>query len=112
MDAIFGSFIVQLAVALSILGGTIGVVDIVGLQRGTPEATWAIDAAAAGRLGLSVAQISEQLSDAWLGDVQTELQLTDRTVPVRVRYPDAYRTDPAQMATLESRGRSEISPSR
>jgi hypothetical protein len=30
MEAIFGSFIVQLAVALSILGGTIGVVDIVG----------------------------------------------------------------------------------
>src|SRR5690348_4019072 len=30
MDAIFGSFIVQLAVALSILGGTIGAVDIVG----------------------------------------------------------------------------------
>ena len=49
-------------------------------------------------------QISEQLSDAWLGDVQTDLQLTDRTIPVRVRYPDAYRSDPAQMATTPIRG--------
>ena len=86
-----------------ILEHTSGVVDIVGLQRGTPEATWQIDPAAAGRLGLSVAQVSEQLSDAWLGDVQTELQLTDRTIPVRVRYPDAYRMDPAQMAATPIR---------
>ena len=87
-----------------ILEHTSGVVDIVGLQRGTPEATWDIDPTAAGRLGLSVAQVSEQLADAWLGDVQTELQLIDRTIPVRVRYPDAYRLDPAQMAATPIRG--------
>jgi len=82
-----------------ILEGTEGVVDIVGLQRGNPEATWEIDPIAAGRLGLTIAQVSEQLSDAWLGDVQTELRLTDRAIPVRVRFPDSYRFDPAQMAT-------------
>jgi CzcA family heavy metal efflux pump len=86
------------------LEGTSGVVDVVGLQRGTPEATWEIDAVAAGRLGLSVAQVSEQLSDAWLGDVQTELRLVDRAIPVRVRYPDAYRFDPASMAATPVRG--------
>ena len=75
-----------------------GVVDLVGVQRGNPETTWDIDPTAIGRLGLSVTQVSEQLSDAWLGDVRTELRLPDRTVPVRVRYPDAYRMDPQRMS--------------
>jgi len=81
-----------------VLEGVSGVVDIVGTQRGTPETTWEIDPLAAGRLGMNVQQVSEQLSDAWLGDVQTELRLPDRTIPVRVRYPDTYRLDPQQMA--------------
>jgi CzcA family heavy metal efflux pump len=80
-----------------------GVVDLVGVQRGNPETTWAIDPTAIGRLGLNVTQVSEQLSDAWLGDVKTELRLSDRTIPVRVRYPDAYRTDPQQMAVTPVR---------
>ncbi|MEO6236651.1 MAG: efflux RND transporter permease subunit, partial [Vicinamibacterales bacterium] len=75
-----------------------GVVDLVGVQRGNPETTWDIDPTAIGRLGLNVTQVSEQLSDAWLGDVRTELRLSDRTVPVRVRYPDAYRMDPQRMS--------------
>ncbi len=75
-----------------------GVVDLVGVQRGNPETTWDIDVTAVGRLGLNVTQVSEQLSDAWLGDVRTELRLSDRTIPVRVRYPDAYRMDPSKMA--------------
>jgi CzcA family heavy metal efflux pump len=81
-----------------LVGGVSGVVDIVGMQRGNPETTWDVDPVAAGRLGLTVTQISEQLSDAWLGDVQTELRLPDRAIPVRVRYPDAYRLDPQQMS--------------
>jgi CzcA family heavy metal efflux pump len=88
----------------SMLGQVKGVVDLVGTQRGNPETTWDVDAAAAGRLGLTVAQVSEQLSDAWLGDIQTELRLPDRTVPVRVRYPDASRTDPRLMAATLVRG--------
>ncbi|HEU4927716.1 MAG TPA: efflux RND transporter permease subunit [Vicinamibacterales bacterium] len=75
-----------------------GVVDLVGVQRGNPETTWDIDPTAIGRLGLNVTQVSEQLSDAWLGDVRTELRLPDRTIPVRVRYPDRYRMDPQRMA--------------
>lgn len=86
------------------LGKVRGVVDIVGVQRGNPETTWNIDAAAAGRLGLSIAQASGQLSDAWLGKVATDLRLADRTIPVRVRYPDGYRLDPAQMAQTPIRG--------
>jgi multidrug efflux pump subunit AcrB len=86
-----------------LLEGVKGVVDIVGVQRGNPETTWDIDKVSAGRLGLTIAQVSEQLSDAWLGDVRTELRLADRTIPVRVRYPDAYRLDPAQMAATPVR---------
>ena len=87
----------------TMLEGVQGVVDIVGVERGNPQTTWTIDAAAAGRLGLSVQQVSEQLSDAWLGDVRTELRLADRTIPVRVRYPDAYRLDPVQMSATPVR---------
>ena len=87
----------------TIVEGTRGVVDVAGVRRGNPETTWDFDRAALGRLGLTIAQASEQLSDAWLGDVKTELRLPDRTIPVRVRYPDAYRLDPARMATTPLR---------
>jgi CzcA family heavy metal efflux pump len=87
----------------TLLNGVQGVVDIVGVERGNPDTTWTVDAASAGRLGLSVQQVSEQLSDAWLGDVRTELRLADRTIPVRVRYPDSYRLDPVQMASTPVR---------
>jgi multidrug efflux pump subunit AcrB len=87
-----------------LLEGVSGVVDIVGVQRGSPETTWTIDPLAAQRLGMTIQQVSEQLSDAWLGDIQTALRLPDRTIPVRVRYPDAYRLDPQQMAQTPVRG--------
>jgi multidrug efflux pump subunit AcrB len=87
-----------------LLEGVSGVVDIVGIERGNPETTWDMDPTAIGRLGLNVTQVSEQLSDAWLGDVRTELRLPDRTIPVRVRYPDSYRFDTQQMATTPVRG--------
>ena len=87
----------------AILGHVDGVVDIVGVERGNPETTWALDPAAIGRLGLNATQVSEQLADAWLGDVKTELRLTDRTIPVRVRFPDAFRLDPTQMASTPVR---------
>jgi CzcA family heavy metal efflux pump len=81
-----------------------GVVDVVGLQRGSLEETWQVDPVAAGRLGLTVAQVSTQLSDAWLGDVSTDLRLFDRSVPVRVRYPDAVRYNASRLAETTVRG--------
>ncbi|HEU5258332.1 MAG TPA: efflux RND transporter permease subunit [Vicinamibacterales bacterium] len=71
-----------------------GVVDVVGVQKGNPEVTWTVDPAAAERYGLTVAQVSDQLAGNWLGEVATDLRLTDRRVPVRVRLPDVYRFDP------------------
>ena len=88
-----------------------GVVDVVGVQRGSLEDTWQVDPVAAGRLGLTVSQVSTQLSDAWLGDVATELRLFDRTIPVRVRYPDAYRFDGTKLAQTTIRGANgKLSP--
>jgi CzcA family heavy metal efflux pump len=81
-----------------------GVVDVVGVERGNPEVTWQIDPVAAGRLGLTVEQVAAQLAANWLGDTTTELRLPDRTIPVRVRYPDRYRLDPAWLATTRVRG--------
>jgi multidrug efflux pump subunit AcrB len=81
-----------------------GIVDVVGVEKGNPEVTWEIDAAAAGRLGLSTAQVADQLAAAWLGETPTELRLSDRTIPVRVRYPDAVRFDPARLAQTPVRG--------
>lgn len=74
-----------------------GVVDVVGPQRGNPEATWNVDPVAAGRYGLTVQDVSDQLAGNWLGRVATDLRLADRTVPVRVRLPDAFRFNPTSL---------------
>jgi multidrug efflux pump subunit AcrB len=74
-----------------------GVVDVVGMQRGSPEVTWTINPLAAGRAGLTVEQVAEQMSAAWLGDVATDLRLLDRRVPVRVRLDDRFRFDPSRL---------------
>ena len=82
-----------------------GVVDLVGPQSGNPETRWEIDRLSVARLGLDPTAVSEQLAAAWLGEVATGLQLEDRTIPVRVRYPDAYRLDPTRLGATSIRGR-------
>jgi CzcA family heavy metal efflux pump len=81
-----------------------GVVDLVGVERGTPEVAWEIDKVAVARLGLTVEQVSRQLQSAWLGEVATDLRLLDRTIPVRVRYPDEVRLDPRRLSQTWVRG--------
>ncbi len=75
-----------------------GVVDVVGVQQGNPEVTWNVDPIAAGRYGLNVTQVSNQMAGNWLGEVATDLRLADRTIPVRVRLPDSFRFDPNRLA--------------
>jgi len=87
-----------------ILGKIEGVVDIVGVQNGNPEMAWQVDPVAAGRLGLTVADVSQQLSSAWLGEVATDYFALDRTIPVRVRYPDAIRLDGGRLGQTVIRG--------
>ena len=81
-----------------------GVVDVVGPARGNPEVTWTIDPVAAGRIGLTVDDVSKQLTTAWSGEVATDLRLLDRSVPVRVRYPDGYRFTPTRLGETSIRG--------
>jgi multidrug efflux pump subunit AcrB len=80
-----------------------GVVDVVGVQHGNPEVTWTVDPIAAGRYGLTVEQVADQMEGNWLGEVATDLRLADRTVPVRVRLPDAFRFDPSKLPSTQIR---------
>ena len=65
--------------------------DYIGIQKGNPESVINVDAVAAGRLGMTVEQVSQQVSAGLLGLQQTELRLSDRTVGIRVRFPDSFR---------------------
>jgi len=79
-------------------------VDVVGVRRGGPEVTWQVDPVAAARIGLTVDQVATQLSNAWLGETSTSLRLFDRTIPVRVRYPDDYRFNGPRLPSTPVRG--------
>jgi CzcA family heavy metal efflux pump len=86
-----------------VLTGVQGVVDVVGVERGGPELTWEIDPVAAGRAGLSVEDVTSQLAAGFLGESSTSVRQLDRQIPVRVRYPDAVRSDPARLASAPVR---------
>ena len=81
-----------------------GIVDVVGPSAGNPEVTWHVDPVQAGRIGLTTEQVTQQLSSAWAGTVATDLRLLDRSIPVRVRFPDAFRADQTRMGATMVRG--------
>jgi multidrug efflux pump subunit AcrB len=56
-----------------------------------------VDSALAGRLGLTVDQVSQQVSAGLLGLTQTSFREADRTVGIRVRFPDGFRMDYANI---------------
>ena len=68
-----------------------GIVDYKTIQKGNPEIVIHVDPVQAGRLGLTVAQVSQQADAGLLGLTETELRQADRTIGIRVRYPDAFR---------------------
>ena len=70
-----------------------GLVDFSTIQRGNPEIVVHVDPVQAGRLGLTVEQVSQQVSAGLLGIVPTDLRQTDRTIAIRLRFPDAVRFD-------------------
>jgi len=74
-----------------------GIVDYKAIQKGNPEMVTHVDPVQAGRLGLTVEQVSQQVSAGLLGLTQTELRQADRTIDIRVRYPDAFRFDYANV---------------
>jgi len=68
-----------------------GLVDFNALQKGNPEIVMHVDPVQAGRLGLTVEQVSQQVSGGLLGVTSTELRKTDRTIGIRIRFPDSFR---------------------
>jgi multidrug efflux pump subunit AcrB len=48
--------------------------------------------------------VTDQLSNAWMGEAASSLRLLDRTIPVRVRYPDAVRFDAARLGDTMIKG--------
>ena len=68
-----------------------GLVDYKAIQKGNPEIVFHVDSARAGRVGLSVEQVSQQVKAGLLGLTETSLRQTDRAIDIRVRFPDSLR---------------------
>jgi len=74
-----------------------GIVDFKGIQKGNPEIVLHVDPALAGRAGLGADQVTQQVSAGLLGLTETQLRQADRTIDIRVRFPDAFRYDYANI---------------
>jgi CzcA family heavy metal efflux pump len=68
-----------------------GLVDYKGPRRGNPELVIKVDPALAAHVGLTVDQVSQQVQSGLLGNNATDFRLSDRLIPIRVRYPDSFR---------------------
>jgi CzcA family heavy metal efflux pump len=68
-----------------------GIVDFKTMTKGNPEIVFHVDAAAAGRVGMTVEQVSQQVTAGLLGVTSTTFRVADHTIGIRVRFPDAFR---------------------
>ena len=68
-----------------------GIVDYGGPLRGNPEVVFHVDPGRTARAGMSVEQVSQQVSAGLLGITETSFREGDRTIPIRVRFPDSFR---------------------
>ena len=59
-----------------------------------------INQAEANRVGLTPAQVADQVSGALLGEPAGEIRLDDRSIGVRVRAPDSVRFDPRLLGAI------------
>jgi multidrug efflux pump subunit AcrB len=81
-----------------------GVVDVQsGVIEAGPQLIARVDPSRAGRVGLTSDAVAAQARAAMFGDVATTLLQGDRQVDVRVRFPDAFRSDAASMAEIPIR---------
>ena len=80
------------------LDGTASLVDFYdGIEAEVPMRDYHVDADAAMRAGLGAADVADNLGVALRGVVVGAVPLFDRLVPVRVRFPDEVRFDPARL---------------
>jgi multidrug efflux pump subunit AcrB len=70
-----------------------GVVDFKSIEKGNPEIVYRVSPSSAGRLGMTVDTVSQQVSAGLLGLTETSLREADHTVDIRVRFPDSFRSD-------------------
>ncbi len=70
-----------------------GITGFKGIEKGNPEIVFHIDPAATGRVGLTVDQVTDQVHAGLIGEAETSLRQGDRTVDIRVRFPDSFRYD-------------------
>lgn len=68
-----------------------GIVDFKGIQKGNPEIVFHVDPTRAGHVGMNVDLITQQVSAGLLGETETTLRQGDRTIDIRVRFPDNFR---------------------
>jgi multidrug efflux pump subunit AcrB len=70
-----------------------GITGFKGIEKGNPEIVFHVDPAATGRVGLTVDQVTDQVHAGLIGEADTSLRQSDRTVDIRVRFPDSFRYD-------------------
>ncbi len=68
-----------------------GLVDFVGISKGNPEIVFHVNPALAGRAGLTPEQVTRQVSAGLLGISETQFRQADRTIGIRLRFPDSFR---------------------
>jgi CzcA family heavy metal efflux pump len=78
-----------------------GLVDLyAGFEGDAPELRIRVDPGRAARLGMSASDVSADLDAALRGTVASAIRRSDRTIGVRVRYPDAIRFDRTEVPRL------------
>jgi len=71
-----------------------------GVSEPSAELDMTINQAEANRVGLTPAQVANEVSGALLGEPAGEIRLEDRSVAVRVRAPDSVRFNPRLLASI------------
>ncbi|CAN5738501.1 efflux RND transporter permease subunit [soil metagenome] len=84
-----------------------GLVDVaLTSQDYSPQYSIKVDPWRAGRLQLAPLDVSDQVKDALLGRISTQLKEGDKFIDVRVRLPDKLRLDADQLAQLPIFGKN------
>ena len=74
-----------------------GLVDFTGIQKGNPEIVFQVNPDLAGKAGFTPEQVSQQVSAGLLGISETQLRQADRTINIRLRFPNTFRSDYASI---------------
>ena len=100
-SGVLRAFAPQVAERLKDIHGLVDLFD--GVSGCAPEQELIVNPDAAGRLGLSAAQVAEQVRDALLGQVVTFVPRNERLIGVRLRYEDSVRFNPEVVGQIRIR---------